>query len=296
MVFGKGGYGKFKVNRLKNIAGLGGYLMQNTKKLSIFVLSMLIVTSLLSLYGCEATETHQTHPTYENIVKDENILEKEYYHENIDDNNWQPEGDDRIVMRAGFFVIPHETYYFTLSQNGILEASWGNSLHNTPFEEMKLYEMIELPRHPELGKFRRDDPRYYHHFEKDLVDMLGVVEGIETSQLTRADFDNIIELLEVLTNIPDDQERWGMSFDSFNHGFGHDIHSILLNYNDTLFIFRYNDILYRSSWEVSVINSFFETLLWHSPVQTPEFWPRRMREIEAGIKPLDRWREVAPQG
>jgi len=252
--------------------------MQNTKKLSIFVLCILTFILSLSLYGCDISGTKQS---YENIAVDEEGFENGYCQTNFDESNWPPKDEEQIIMRVGIFRT--ETYYFTLSQNGVIEASWGDHTLNTPFEERELYEIVKIPG---LGERRRPDARYHHHFEEDLVDMLGVVKEIDTYQLTRNEFDNVIQMLERIKNIPDDR--------ALNAGaFGDEIYTTFLNYNDTFFQFMYRG---PALTERDVVEAFVEMLLWHSPVQTPEFWGRRKREIEAGIRPLDRWIRGTPQG
>jgi len=247
--------------------------MKVVKKLILYVLA---VTLLLPLPGCEST------------FIDKDALEK-YPQANMYENDWPPKGEDQIIMRVGFFRTPNATYYFTLSKNGVLEASRGCHMFNIPFEEMELYEIVDRPEFGAHRAQRRFDDRYHHHFEEDLVDMLGVVEEVDTYQLTRAEFDNIIEMLEMIQNIPDDRAL-GIG------AFGSEIYWIYLNYNDTFFEFMYGAGRFRSDWEMAVIESFAETLFWHSPVQRSSIWNRRMAEIRRGDRHLDRWRELMPQG
>jgi len=264
----------------------GDMAMKNMKKFRLFALRTLMITLPLLLYGCETNEVDDSqskYQTYESALEANNALENEYSQINLDENDWPPKGDDHIIMRVGIFRAPHETYYFTLSQNGILEASWGNSLHNTPFEEMELFEIEENSQ----GLRRRIiAPRYYHRFDEDLVDMLGVVEEIGTYQLARADFYNLIEMLERVKNIPDDRALGAVAF-------GNEIYRISLNYNNTFFQFMYGG---PPLTERDVVEAFVEMLLWHSPAQTPDFWGARRRAIEAGIRPIDRWIRGTPQG
>ena len=184
------------------------------KKLLIHILHAIAIILILPLSGCNVSE-------------------------NFGEYGWPPDGEDQIIMRAAFLNMPTQTYYFTLSRNGVLEASWGCHGLNTHVDEIN-WEGIT--RWGEL------DPSYFHHFGEDLVDMLGVIEEIETYQLTKANFYNLIELLEMLTNIPDDQETRGMSLDGLGHASGSEFYSIFLNYRDTFFIFGYSDS-FRSGWE-----------------------------------------------
>ena len=168
----------------------------------------------------------------------------------IDELPYQEE-EDKIILRVGFFEAPVEVYYFSVSQNGILEASFGNAYENSKQE--------------------------LHNFDDDLVDMLGFVEESSTKQLTKIELEHLIEMAnEIEKNAGSPGWEWNTRFGGWN---------IFLNYNDVLYRLTYYET------KIAVIECFMEQLLILSPIQKPDFWEGHMEYLnERGLK-VDRWKK-----
>jgi hypothetical protein len=108
--------------------------------------------------------------------------------------------EDNVVLKVGFFENPGDMYYYTLTQNGILEASYG---------------VIS--------------PDYV--FGDDLINMLGEVKKSDTIQLTKAELANLLEMADEIEKNADNPEwEYRTIFGGWD---------VYLNYNDVYYELNY---------------------------------------------------------
>ena len=255
------------------------------RELRVYTVRLLIIVLFLLLPACNAIETGvDVSDAYSKVNRSKiDIAVEEVEKHTALDGEWPPLGEDQIIIRAGIFQswLHERVYYFTVSQNGLLEASLGRA--NTDFPPTNL-----MPGEAHLWDEVLDDLREGRrterdmlNFNEDLIDMLGTVEDIATRQLTRAEFEHLLEMAEEIERINPEQQLY------FSRSYGFGLYTLYLNFNDTFYLLRH------ASWQEEVISSFIDKLFAMSPIQMPsELWSWRREMVERGEIQLDRWKRV----
>jgi len=160
-----------------------------------------------------STEEHHFYTGFDesNILEEEPLTDIEETNKSKDDiysgdDVIAHQIDDKVIMRIGFWDSRMDVYYFTVSRNGLLEASRGTTW---------------MPG---------------HEFQDDLIDMLSDVDEIGTKQLRQSDFDHIMEMADEIQ-----KNNYGQEL-NFGYAFGFGAWTIYLNYNDMFFALKYSNV------------------------------------------------------